>query len=77
MGMMNTAYSYSESTSSSDIQDFTMADFNYPSNCEEFFPLNSFFGPNDGFEWVSSGSNLRPLTSQCSLTNNKFSIGQS
>ncbi|WKT44582.1 hypothetical protein QSH57_009435 [Fusarium oxysporum f. sp. vasinfectum] len=55
MGMMNTAYSYSESTSSSDIQDFTMADFNYPSNCEEFFPLNSFFGPNDGFEWFSIG----------------------
>jgi hypothetical protein len=59
MGMINTAYPYSESTSSNDIRDFTMADFNYPSNCEEFFPLNSFFGPNDGFDWVSFGANLR------------------
>lgn len=76
--MMNIADSHSESTSGSDIPDFTMADFNYPTNCEEFFPLNSFFGPNDGFEWVSSGSNLRtPFDSPVLTNNNKFSIGQS
>ncbi|VZI21881.1 unnamed protein product [Fusarium fujikuroi] len=74
VGMMNTAYSHSESASGSNIQDFTMADFSYPTDCEEFFPLNSFFGPNDGFEWVSTGSNLRPLPPQCSLTTSFLSV---
>ncbi|KAF9767364.1 hypothetical protein IL306_000063 [Fusarium sp. DS 682] len=66
--MVNPAYHYSKSTSSNEIPSFTMADFDYPSNCEEFFPLNSFFGPNDGFDWVSIGTNLRPRKSSV-LTN--------
>ncbi|KAM0344571.1 hypothetical protein ACHAPU_007345 [Fusarium lateritium] len=51
--MPTTAYSYSELTVESGIPDLAMPDLGYPGEYEEFLPLNSFFGPADGLDWVN------------------------
>ncbi|KAJ4265402.1 hypothetical protein NW762_004690 [Fusarium torreyae] len=52
-GLVDTTYSYSEPTMVNSIPDFTMTDLEYSGDYEEFLPLNSFFGPVEGFDWVS------------------------
>ncbi|KAF4962518.1 hypothetical protein FSARC_9412 [Fusarium sarcochroum] len=52
-GTIDTAYPYSEPTMVNNIPDFTMADLEYTGDYEEFLLLNSFFGPIEGFDWVS------------------------
>ncbi|KAF5673267.1 hypothetical protein FHETE_3391 [Fusarium heterosporum] len=51
--MLTPACSYSERTVENGILDFGMSDLDYPGEYEEFLPLNSFFGPADGLDWVS------------------------
>jgi hypothetical protein len=72
--MVTTTYLCNEPTTESGIPDMTMPDFNYYGEHDEFLPLNSFFGPVDGFDWVSFVGEL--VFFQCPLTSNKISIGQ-
>ncbi|KAM0414943.1 hypothetical protein ACHAPD_006127 [Fusarium lateritium] len=51
--LVNTAYPYIEPTICDEITDFTMPDMNYSGDYEEFLPLNTIFGPTEGFDWVS------------------------
>lgn len=53
-GLVNTAaYPYTEETLCSEIPDFNMPDMDYSGDYEEFLPLNTIFGPTEGFDWVS------------------------
>lgn len=52
-GLISTTYPYTESTVCSEISDFTMPDMNFSGDYEEFLPLNTIFGPTEGFDWVS------------------------
>ncbi|KAF4453514.1 hypothetical protein F53441_3845 [Fusarium austroafricanum] len=73
--MVNTTFSYSEPTSGSGISGFLMPDLDYSGDCGEFFPLNSFFGHADGFDWASFDANLSSSTLQYPLTT-ETSVGQ-
>ncbi|KAJ4028653.1 hypothetical protein NW752_000914 [Fusarium irregulare] len=50
-GLISTTYPYTESTVCSEISDFTMPDMNFSGDYEEFLPLNTIFGPTEGFDW--------------------------
>jgi hypothetical protein len=52
-GLVNATYSYIEPNICGEITDFTMPDMNYSGDYEEFLPLNTIFGPTEGFDWVS------------------------
>ncbi|CAF3607195.1 unnamed protein product [Fusarium graminearum] len=49
--LVNTAYPYTETTVCGAITDFTMPDMNFSGDYEEFLPLNTIFGPTEGFDW--------------------------
>ncbi|KAM0295509.1 hypothetical protein ACHAO9_000590 [Fusarium lateritium] len=51
--MATTSYLCSEPTTESGIPDMIIPDLHYYGEYEEFLPLNSFFGPVDGIDWVS------------------------
>ncbi|KAG5666004.1 hypothetical protein KAF25_010129 [Fusarium avenaceum] len=53
--MATTSYLCNEPTTENGIPDMAMPDFNYYGEYEEFLPLNSFFGPVDGLDWISIG----------------------
>ncbi|RGP65345.1 hypothetical protein FLONG3_9241 [Fusarium longipes] len=53
-GLVNIAHLYTEPASCREIADFIMPDMNYSGDYEEFLPLNTIFGPTEGFDWVSS-----------------------
>jgi hypothetical protein len=52
-GLVNMAYPYTEPSLCGDVPDFTMPDMNYSGDYEDFLPLNTIFGPTEGFDWVS------------------------
>ena len=52
-GLVSITYPYTESTVCSGISNFKMPDVNFSGDYEEFLPLNTIFGPTEGFDWVS------------------------